>query len=195
MCRQCCVESVHTRIMLSHGVEILRRKKIPRVEIPFVNIRFSTLRPSDVIWRQGSGSPLAQVMAWCLTAPSHYLNQWWLISSKVEWHSSKSKFISKIKYLRCHSNLPGANELTIKGLLMHIGACKLSLQCTRWWFDARLIVFYCRLGDQEYTSVNFMQGTIFFFQENAFQIWTLKFGAISRMPYCVNSCHCREYDC
>ena len=26
-------------------------------------------------WRQRSGSTLAQVMACCLTAPSHYLNQ------------------------------------------------------------------------------------------------------------------------
>ena len=27
------------------------------------------------------------VMACCLTAPSHYLNQCWLIFSKVQWHS------------------------------------------------------------------------------------------------------------
>ena len=27
-----------------------------------------------------------------LTAPSHYLNQCWLIISKVKWHSSKGKF-------------------------------------------------------------------------------------------------------
>ena len=31
-------------------------------------------------------------MACCLTAPSHYLNQCWLIISKVEWHSSKGNF-------------------------------------------------------------------------------------------------------
>ena len=34
-----------------------------------------------------SGSTLAQVMAWCLTAPSHYLNQCWLIINEVHWHS------------------------------------------------------------------------------------------------------------
>ena len=34
-----------------------------------------------------SGSTLAQVMACCLTAPSHYLNQCWLIISEVQWHS------------------------------------------------------------------------------------------------------------
>ena len=28
-------------------------------------------------------------MAWCLTAPSHYLNQWWLVFKDVLWHSPK----------------------------------------------------------------------------------------------------------
>ena len=43
----------------------------------------NSLWTSDAIWRQSSGSTLVQVMAWCLTAPSHYLNQCWLIISKV----------------------------------------------------------------------------------------------------------------
>ena len=43
----------------------------------------NSLWPSDVIWRQGSRSTLAQVMDCCLTAPSHYLNQYWLIISRV----------------------------------------------------------------------------------------------------------------
>ena len=30
-------------------------------------------------WRRRSGSTLAQVMVCCLMAPSHYLNQWWLL--------------------------------------------------------------------------------------------------------------------
>ena len=38
----------------------------------------NSLWPSDTIWRQRSGSTLAQVMACCLTTPSHYLNQSWL---------------------------------------------------------------------------------------------------------------------
>ena len=49
-----------------------------------------SLWPSDAIWWQGSGSTLVQVMACCLTAPSHYLNQCWLFISKVQWHSSGS---------------------------------------------------------------------------------------------------------
>ena len=39
-----------------------------------------------------SGPALAQIMACWLTAPSHYLNQCWLIISKVQWHSSEQNF-------------------------------------------------------------------------------------------------------
>ena len=59
----------------------------------------------DVIWRPRSGSTLAQVMACCLTAPSHYLNQCWLIFSKVQWHVSEgsvqpfTKIRLKIAYM------------------------------------------------------------------------------------------------
>ena len=49
---------------------------------------FNSLRPGDTIWRQRSGSTLVQVMACCLTAPSHYLNQCWLSISSVQWLSS-----------------------------------------------------------------------------------------------------------
>ena len=37
----------------------------------------NSLWPSDAIWQHRSGSTLAQVMACCLMAPSHYLNQFW----------------------------------------------------------------------------------------------------------------------
>ena len=85
----------------------------------------NSLRPSDVIWRRGSRSTLAQVMACCLTAPSHYLNQCWLIISIVRSsviHLSamsqeipqppSTKISLKIIYLKLHSKLLGANELT-----------------------------------------------------------------------------------
>ena len=52
----------------------------------------NSLWPSDAIWRKRSRSTLAQVMACCLTAPSHYLNQRWLIVSKVQWHSPEGNF-------------------------------------------------------------------------------------------------------
>ena len=52
----------------------------------------NSLRPSDATWRQWSWTTLAQVMACCLTAPSHYLNQCWLITRGVLWHTSESSF-------------------------------------------------------------------------------------------------------
>ena len=55
----------------------------------------SSFQLSDVIWWHRSGTTLAQVMACCLTAPSLYLNQCWLIFSKVQWHSSKSNFTKR----------------------------------------------------------------------------------------------------
>ena len=63
----------------------------------------NSLWPSDAIWRLRSGSTLALVMAWCLTAPSHYLNQCWLIISKVQRYSSEGNF----------TNFPGTNELRV----------------------------------------------------------------------------------
>ena len=85
-------------------------------------ICINLLRPSDAIWQQITGLTLAQVMASCLTAPSHYLNQWWLIISKVcavhtrtiseeipqPWIIKISLKITSLKFL---SNLLGANDL------------------------------------------------------------------------------------
>ena len=52
-----------------------------------------------------SGSTLAQVMDCCVRAPSHYLNQCWLIISKVEWHSSKGKFTRDTSAINHWNNL------------------------------------------------------------------------------------------
>ena len=45
--------------------------------------RINSLWPTDTMRWQGTESTLAQVMACCLMAPSHYLNQCWLIISQV----------------------------------------------------------------------------------------------------------------
>ena len=77
--------------------------------------------PIDAIWQHRSGSTLAQVMAWCLMAPSHYLNQCWFIISEVLWHSPGGNFMLKIPILnmslkitnlRLQPHIPGTNELT-----------------------------------------------------------------------------------
>ena len=104
----------------------------------FIVLYFNLLRPSDAIWRQRSGSTLAQVMACCLTAPSHYLNLRWFIISKVKWHSSKSKFtrdnsvINHWNYLKFHSNFPGANELNDRIMQLHDDVIKWN-HFPRYW--------------------------------------------------------------
>ena len=61
---------------------------LPHLRGQWVN----SLWPRDTIWRHISGSTLVQVMACCLTAPSHYLNQCWLIISKVQRYSAEKNF-------------------------------------------------------------------------------------------------------
>ena len=83
-----------------------------------------SLWPSDTIFWHRSGSTWVQVMACCLTAPSHYLNQCWLIISKALWHSSEGNFTGddsaintkiclKITNLKLNQKLLGANELKL----------------------------------------------------------------------------------
>ena len=65
--------------------------------------------PSDAIWQHRSGSILGQVMVWCLTAPSHNLNQYWLFISKFKYHYSGCKIwispklliVNPQYYLKC----------------------------------------------------------------------------------------------
>ena len=66
----------------------ITKSTLVEIMAEFIN----SLWPGDTIWRHGTRSTLAQVMACCLMAPSHYLNQCWLIISKVKWHSSKGRF-------------------------------------------------------------------------------------------------------
>ena len=50
------------------------------------------LWPSDAIWCRRTWSTLVQVMDCCLMAPSHYLKQCGLITSKVLCHSPEGNF-------------------------------------------------------------------------------------------------------
>ena len=59
---------------------------------PCKHVSVNSFGPRDAIWRHRSGSALAQVMACCLTAPSHYLTQCWLIISEALWLSFEINF-------------------------------------------------------------------------------------------------------
>ena len=69
-----------------------------------------SLGPSDAIWRQRSGSTVAQEMACCLTAPSHYLNQCY---TDHQW--SPVTFILGQFYKRClnHQSLKSVWKLHV----------------------------------------------------------------------------------
>ena len=86
-----------------------------------LNKLINSLGPNDAMWQHRSGLTLAQVMACCLTAPSHYLNHCWFLISKVPWHSPVSNFTVNARLLFCIitmetillkllPHLPGANE-------------------------------------------------------------------------------------
>ena len=71
----------HTKNVWFDSYQLLNNR------VQFIN----SMRPiNDTIWWHGSGSTMAQVMAWCCQAPSHYLNQYWLFLWRPLWHSPDS---------------------------------------------------------------------------------------------------------
>ena len=75
---------------------------------------------------------------YCITlAPSHYLNQYWLIISKIYlvvafiWGQFRKRYLShhslKSAYLKLNWNFSGANELTHWGRVTHICVSKLTI--------------------------------------------------------------------
>ena len=111
-------------------------------ELESYTCTFNSLCPSDTIRRQETESTLAQVMACCLTAPSHYLNHVDLSSVRycgihrraLSWEDLTipiSKTRLKITFLESHSDLSGANELIFLPYLprANSAACRLMFSC------------------------------------------------------------------
>ena len=84
----------------------------------------NTLWPSDLIWWHKSGWTLAEVMACCLTAPSHYLNQCWVIISEVL--TTISQELLNISILDMSLKITNL-RLTHWGRVTHICVGKLSI--------------------------------------------------------------------
>ena len=91
------VSKLHLALLVEH-----MHRPLPTFYCNLHNFRWSrillhianviSLWPSEAIWWQGSRSTLVQVMACCLTTTSHYLNQCWLVITKVQWCSSEGNF-------------------------------------------------------------------------------------------------------
>ena len=159
------------------------------------------------IYGHRSESALAQVMAWCLMAPSHYQNQCWLIISEVLWHSPEGSFIRnaqdispwfnlKITDLRIQLDifLPGANKLTHRGRVTHICIRKLAIigsdnGLSPVWCQA--IIWTNLWNIVNWTTGNKLQWSLvlnlyIFIKENAFENVVWKIAAILSQPQCVN---------
>ena len=76
------------------------------------------LWPSDAIWRHRYGSTLYQVVACCLTVPSHYMNKSWFATKKVTWYPPENNFTRdslKSTWIKFISKLSGTNDLMTLG--------------------------------------------------------------------------------
>ena len=58
----------------------------------------------NAVWWHKFGSTLVQVMACHLTAPSHYLNQWWLFINEACWHFIESNFTEIVLKITHHKH-------------------------------------------------------------------------------------------
>ena len=106
--------------------------------------------PSNTILRKRSGSTLAQVMACCLTTPSHYLNQCRLIMNEDLWQSPDGNFTRgtqaiywgyhlEIACPKFHSNLQGANELKLLSSTIYMItrlAQRMCMSLNHWFFQS-----------------------------------------------------------
>ena len=65
------------------------------VEIVYYIYCYSKINSGHAIWRHGTWSALFQVVACYLMATNHHLNQCWLVSDVVLWHSPNGSFTGK----------------------------------------------------------------------------------------------------
>ena len=102
----------------------------------------NSLWPCGVIWRHRTWLTLVQVMACCLTTPSHYLCQWWLIIRKVlSWWRHQMETFSALLSI-CAGNSPVAGEFPAQrpvarsfDIIFDLRLNKrLSKQSWGWWF-------------------------------------------------------------
>ena len=107
-------------------------------KVKFCAFCFSTKWPSFWVWWQKTGSTLTQVMACCLMATSHYLNQWWLIIKEVQWQSleitqpSIIKIGLKINSSKFNLNFPGAKGWMDTGLYVEVALGHLGYLINSW---------------------------------------------------------------
>ena len=124
----------------SHSIKCIGKLRLKTsamlLRLQYVN----SLSPSVAIWRHRTWSTLIQVMACCLTAPSHYLNQYGHLVSKVLEHSSEGIIIRRAEDNNQYDKI-GNCILTHFPLVPHI--CTYMWQWIGW---ALVQIMACRLS-------------------------------------------------
>ena len=92
----------------------------------------NSLRPNDAIWRHRPWSTLTQVMACCLTAPSHNLNK---MLSWERWPLTQTSFIS-MQYKNA------LVKIRIWKLFSFVLFCILSVIFTRLWLKCQRMFWW-----------------------------------------------------
>ena len=95
--------------------------KIGRIKTCRLNRKINTLAPCNTILYFETWSALVQIMACCLMAPIHYLNQCWLIINvsfywrtfwrKCSKYQNSSATYLRITHLRLQPHFPEMNKL------------------------------------------------------------------------------------
>ena len=110
-------------------------------------LSINSLWPTDAIFRHRSMSTLAQIMVCRLTAPNHYLNQYWLIINGVLWHSPKINFQGSAHCVNFYNefekcickkknipHFPRANELKTTNTTK-----RMTTESVHIWWDLRYV--------------------------------------------------------
>ena len=77
-------------------IVVQRYYTIKKMLIPMashVSSGVDSFRCFNDIWRHRSGTSLDKLM----TAPGHYMYQYWFITSKLMWHSARSNFTASVE--------------------------------------------------------------------------------------------------
>ena len=90
----------------------------------------NSLSPSDTIWCRRSWSTLAQVMAWCLTAPSHYLSHCWIIIAGICGIFRRAISLENVKIIEFENDIFESTSTSPRGQWVNDPHCPvLSLFC------------------------------------------------------------------
>ena len=101
----------------------------------------NSLGPSDATWQQRTESTFPQVMACCLTAPSHYLNQCLLIINEFLWHPSEGINLRKSEETNQQNKIENcifkitsrsSRGQWVKKMGCHVGGNSISVQGCRF---------------------------------------------------------------